>query len=179
MDKCTLFYYTCFILQVCPNGVIQFESERFNRWPYKFGQRYWLRYDPILAPYWSNIDLVNSFVTGPSKVFYQIYSDSMPGANTTLGMATADVMKLLTRPLPTNFSASWVLVVTWEKLRPRELTAASQSLVRYVKYYFERCNKMYDRYMKRYQVMFSVNGTNLLHVSQGLTDYLAHCLMNY
>ena len=120
----------CFTLQVCPNGVVQFESERFNRWPYKFGQRYWLRYDPILAPYWSNIDLVNSFVTGPSKVFYQTYSVSDPGANTTLSMATADVMKLLSRPLPTNFSASWVLVVTWENLRPREYTAASQNLVR-------------------------------------------------
>ncbi|XP_068712588.1 uncharacterized protein [Montipora foliosa] len=116
-------------LHVCPNGVVQFESERFNRWPYRFGQRYWLRYDPILAPYWSNIDLVNSFVTGPSKVFYQIYSDSIPGANTTLIMAMADVMKLLSRPLPTNFSASWVLVVTWEKLRPREYTAASQNLM--------------------------------------------------
>ena len=135
-DKSTLFYYTGFVLQVCPNGVVQFESERFNRWPYKFGQRYWLRYDPVLAPYWSNIDLVDSFVNGPSKVFYQIYSDSIPGANTTLSMATADVKKLLSRPLPTNFSASWVLVVTWEKLRPRELTAASQSLVRYVEYSF-------------------------------------------
>ena len=142
---CTI-YHTCFVLQVCPNGVVQFESERFNRWPYKFGQRYWLRYDPILAPYWSNIDLVDSFVNGTSKVFYQIYSDSIPGANTTLSMATADVKKLLSRPLPTNFSASWVLVVTWEKLRAREYTAASQSLVRYVKYSFERRNKMYERY---------------------------------
>lgn len=133
----TLFYYTFFILQVCPNGVIQFESERINRWPYKFGQRYWLRYDATLAPYWSNIDLVNSFVIGPSKVFYHIYSDSIPGSNTTLSVATADVMRLLLRPLPTNFSATWVLVVTWENLRPREYKAASENLVRYVPYSFE------------------------------------------
>ena len=86
----------------------------------------------MLAPYWSDIDPVKSFVTGPSKVFYQIYSDTIPDSNTTLTMATADVMKLLSRPLPTNFSATWVLVVTWEKLRPQEYSAAPQNLVRFV-----------------------------------------------
>ncbi|KAL9953601.1 hypothetical protein ACROYT_G041044 [Oculina patagonica] len=114
-------------LHICPNGVIQFERERINRWPYKFGQRYWLRDDAMLAPYWSNVDFGSSFVNGPSKVFYHVYSDSMPSSNITLSEATEDVMKLLKRPLATNFTASWVLVVTWEKLRPREYN--SQNLL--------------------------------------------------
>ncbi|XP_078349239.1 mucin-like protein [Oculina patagonica] len=116
-------------LHICPNGVIQFERERINRWPYKFGQRYWLRDDAMLAPYWCNIDFGSSFVNGPSKVFYHVYSDSIPSSNTTLSKATEDVMKLFRRPLATNFTASWVLVVTWEKLRPRGYNADSQNLL--------------------------------------------------
>lgn len=96
----------------------------------------------MLAPYWSNIDFGNSFVNGPSKVFYHVYSDSVPGSNTTLSEATEDVMKLLLRPLPTSFNASWVLVVTWVDLRPREYTEASKNLVSYVSLRFNTTSHM-------------------------------------
>lgn len=119
----------------------------------------------MLAPYWSYIDPVESFVTGPSKVFYQVYSDTIQGSNTTLTMATADVMKLLSRPLPTNFSATWVLVVTWEKLRPQEYTAAPQNLVRYV----QDNNTLNFLQIYEKLIMFSINGTNLLQGFNTLT----------
>ena len=83
----------------------------------------------MLAPYWSNIDFGSFFVLRPSKVFYHVYDDSIPGSNTTLAEATEDVMKLLRRPLPTSFNATWVLVVTWENLRPSEYNGI-QNLVR-------------------------------------------------
>ena len=83
----------------------------------------------MLAPYWSRIDRRVSFTNGPSKVFYHVYSNSTLGSNITLMKATNDVYRLLSRPLPTKFEASWVLVVTWEKLRPWELNAASPNLV--------------------------------------------------
>ncbi|XP_068732482.1 uncharacterized protein [Montipora capricornis] len=115
-------------LYICCNGAIQFERERMNRWPYKFGQRYWLRYDAMLAPYWSNVDCTGSSVDGPPKVFYHVYSDSVPGSNETLSKATNDVNKLLTRPLATKFEATWALVVTWEKLHPQHYSTFSDSL---------------------------------------------------
>ena len=84
----------------------------------------------MLAPYWSQVDDVTSFSNGPSKVFYHMFSESEPGSNTTLREATADVIKLISRPLPTKFNASWVLVVTWVNLRPKGYDADSQNLVR-------------------------------------------------
>ena len=130
----TIMFFYVTIPQICCNGAIQFESERINRWPYKFGQRYWLRYDAMLAPYWSNVDCGSSFVTGPSKVFYHVFSDSEAGSNVTLSTASADVRKLLNRPFANNFNASWVLVITWDELRPREFQydVSSQNLVRCV-----------------------------------------------
>ena len=98
-----------------------------NRWPYKFGQRYWLRYDSMLAPYWSNVDCSGSSIDGPLKVFYHVYSDSVQGSNETLSKATTDVINLLTRPLGTTFEATWALVVTWQKLHPQHYSASSDS----------------------------------------------------
>ena len=105
----------------------------------------------MLAPYWSNVDCHSSFINGLSKVFYHVYSDSQAGSNVTLSEASADVKKLHNRPFAKNFNASWVLVVTWEKLRPREYNVASQNLVRYVYHspfvllciYIYLCNSIY------------------------------------
>ena len=94
----------------------------------------------MLAPYWSNVDCRSSFINGRSKVFYHVYSDSQEGSNVTLSEASADVKKLHNRPFAKDFNASWVLVVTWEKLRPYNV--ASQNLVRYV-FHFHICFIMY------------------------------------
>ena len=98
----------------------------------------------MLAPYWSNVDCRSSFINGRSKVFYHVYSDSQAGSHVTLSEASADVKKLHNRPFARDFNASWVLVVTWEKLRPREFqyNVASQNLVRYV-FHFHVCFIMY------------------------------------
>ena len=106
------------------------KRKTLNRWPYKFGQRYWLRYYAMLAPYWSMVDCHSSFINGPSKVFYHVYCDTKSGSNAVLIKATNDVTRLYPRPLPTKFKASWVLVVTWLKLRPLGLNLASPNLVR-------------------------------------------------
>ncbi|KAJ7374328.1 hypothetical protein OS493_007416 [Desmophyllum pertusum] len=59
-------------LYICPNGVIQFGIKKINQAPYNFGQRHWLKRLPMLASYWAPTDL-QSFVDGPSKVFYHAY----------------------------------------------------------------------------------------------------------
>ena len=85
----------------------------------------------MLAPYWSLTDTYDSFVRqSVSKVFYHVYSDSDPGSILMLKMASLDVRKLLSTPLPTDFKASWVLVITWENLRPYRYPASMANQVR-------------------------------------------------
>ena len=47
-----------------------------------------------------------------------------------LNTATSDVKRLLVKPLPTDFKASWVLVTTWENLRPYHFPASMANMVR-------------------------------------------------
>ena len=87
----------------------------------------------MLAPYWAPTDL-RSFVNGPSKVFYHIYEG--PGSNAMLKKATADVLSVFSSKLPQgkNFSASWVLVVTWQDIRHQLQNDITKNLVRFSEY---------------------------------------------
>ena len=87
----------------------------------------------MLAPYWAPTDL-ESFVNGPSKVFYHVYDAKQPNSNATLQNATADVLSVFGGKLPQGktFKASWVLVVTWKDIRHKELNSVTKNLVRYV-----------------------------------------------
>lgn len=119
--------------QICPNGAIQFERDSINQGPYPFGQRPWLRYIAMLAPYWAPTDL-RSFVDGPSKVFYHVYQG--PDSNATLQKATADVLGVFSSELPQGktFEASWVLVVTWQDIRHQLQNDVTKNLVRFAVY---------------------------------------------
>jgi len=103
-------------LNICPPGTIQFERDGINQGPYRFGERPWLRYTPMLAPYWAPTDL-GSFIDGPSKVFYHVYQG--PDSSAILQKATDDVLTVFSSDLPQGktFFASWVLVVTWQDIR--------------------------------------------------------------
>ena len=87
----------------------------------------------MLAPYWAPTDL-RSFVNGPSKVFYHIYEG--PGSNAMLKKATADVLSVSSSNLPQgkNFTASWVLVVTWQDIRHQLQNDITKNLVRLSEY---------------------------------------------
>ena len=87
----------------------------------------------MLAPYWAPTDL-RSFVNGPSKVFYHIYEG--PGSNAMLKKATADVFSVFSSKLPQgkNFTASWVLVVTWQDIRHQLQNDITKNLVRLSEY---------------------------------------------
>lgn len=89
---------------------------------------------PMLTPYWSRVDYFESFCAGPedcssihyvnrSVVYYQNYTkDSQTQmAAYVLGNASEEVRNH-TRPSEAfqGFSASWVLVVTWLRLRPED-----------------------------------------------------------
>ena len=115
--------------QICPTGTIQFERSGINQGPYRFGERPWLRYSPMLAPYWAPTDL-RSFVDGPSKVFYQVYQG--PDSNAMLQKATEDVLSVFSSQLPQGktFSASFVLVVTWQDIRHQLQNDITKNLVR-------------------------------------------------
>ena len=71
----------------------------------------------IMAPFWATTDTFSAFRDGHSKVYYQVYK---PGANersaAILSMASGDVQRYTGEFA--NFEATWVLVVTWEKLCP-------------------------------------------------------------
>ncbi|XP_068728477.1 mucin-like protein isoform X2 [Montipora capricornis] len=116
-------------LYICPYGTIQFELDRFNQRPYNFGQRYWLRFSSMIAPYWTRTDLGRSFLNGPSKVFYHIYTG--PNYAEILKNATSDVLQSesgSSLPEGKTFNATWVLVVTWVKLRHLELNPIAKKL---------------------------------------------------
>ena len=84
---------------------------------------------PMLTPYWSKIDHDRSFCSSPgnchfnyanrSIVFYQVYKDISLTQNTSyiLGNASEEVRRNQPEAFG-NFSAKWVLVVTWLRLRP-------------------------------------------------------------
>ncbi|XP_067024678.1 uncharacterized protein [Acropora muricata] len=116
-------------LYICPYGTIQFDRDRFNQRPYNFGQRYWLRFSSMIAPYWTRTDLGRSFTDGPSEVFYHIYS----GRNDAefLKNVTSDVLRSTASaslPKGKTFHATWVLVVTWMNLRHFELNPITEKL---------------------------------------------------
>lgn len=118
--------------QICPNGVIQFGIKKINQAPYNFGQRHWLKRLPMLASYWAPTDL-QSFVDGPSKVFYHAYDKYREPV--LLQKATADVLSIFYNTLPTKgktFEASWALVVTWQDIRHQKENDVTKTLVRYL-----------------------------------------------
>jgi len=119
------------LFQICRNGLLLFDSKWLPWWPYNFGERWWLKKRAMLAPYWSLTDTYYSFAGhGVSRVYYHKYSDSDPGSFHMLNTATSDVKRLLMEPLPTDFQASWVLVTTWENLRPYRYPASMADTVR-------------------------------------------------
>ncbi|RMX36464.1 hypothetical protein pdam_00010052, partial [Pocillopora damicornis] len=111
-------------VHICRNGLLLFDSQWLPWWPYNFGERWWLKKEAMLAPYWGLTDTDDSFVIqGFSKVYYHVYSDSDPSSTPLLKRASSDTKRLLSTPLPTAFKASWVLVVTWKNLRPYQYPA--------------------------------------------------------
>ena len=90
---------------------------------------------PMLFPFWSKIDIYDSFCSSEqdcpsddidyenrSAVFYQVYREDNNAMNASyiLDKASKDVRENSNDPEFQNFTASWVLVVTWLRLRPEE-----------------------------------------------------------
>ena len=90
---------------------------------------------PMLFPFWSKIDIYDSFCSSEqdclsgdidyenrSAVFYQVYTEDNNAMNASyiLDKASKDVRENSNGPEFQNFTASWVLVVTWLRLRPEE-----------------------------------------------------------
>ena len=75
----------------------------------------------IIAPFWAPVDEYVAFKVNHSKVYYQVYTDTEPNNN-----RTSDILKMASRHVQiyeesskfANFSATWVLVVTWKNLCP-------------------------------------------------------------
>ena len=132
-NKSITFLYLLSSYQICPTGTIQFERNGINQGPYRFGERPWLRYSPMLAPYWAPTDL-GSFVDGPSKVFYHVYQG--PGSYAMLQKATEDVLSVFSSRLPQGktFFASFALVVTWQDIRHHLQNDITKNLVRLSNY---------------------------------------------
>ena len=63
-------------LQICRNGLIQFDLEWPFSYPYKFGARYWLDGFAMIAPYWALTDTYWSFKRRDFYRFQYYYSPS-------------------------------------------------------------------------------------------------------
>lgn len=83
----------------------------------------------MLAPFWSKIDSELSFCSSPgdcyfnytnrSSVFYQVYTDASQTLKATHVLGNASEQVRSNQPEGfRNFSAKWVMVVTWLRLRP-------------------------------------------------------------
>lgn len=120
-----------FFFQICPDGTIRFDEPfvlnfvpvptwNIERFPFNIA---------MFFPFWSVIDRDHSFCSSAqdcivhysnrSAVFYQVYTEgsNAPNASYILDRASQDV-KNNTQEFG-FFSASWVLVVTWLRLRPK------------------------------------------------------------
>lgn len=67
-------------------------------------------------------------------MFYHVYKG--PGSNAMLQKATADVLSVFSSKLPQGkkFTASWVLVVTWQDIRHQLQNGITKNLVRFSEY---------------------------------------------
>ena len=87
---------------------------------------------PMLFPFWSKIDIYDSFCSSEqdclsgdidyknrSAVFYQVYTEDN-NTSYIIDKASKDVRENSNDQKFQNFKASWVLVVTWLRLRPEE-----------------------------------------------------------
>ena len=105
--------------RVWPRPVPTYDVEEF---PFAFA---------MLTPFWSKIDYDQSFCSSSqdcgvnyvnrSVVYYQVYTQESQTQKATdiLGKASAQVRN--NQPAFHDFSATWVLVVTWLRLRPEDL----------------------------------------------------------
>ena len=74
----------------------------------------------MFAPFWARNDQYQSFKSGISKVYYHIYDKIQRDHDHTseiLALASKHVEKYGDGRFA-NFTAMWVLVVTWENLCP-------------------------------------------------------------
>ncbi|XP_044174744.1 uncharacterized protein LOC114975818 isoform X3 [Acropora millepora] len=107
-------------LHICRNGKIQTNSEWSVQWPRKFGVSYYVDTIGMFAPFWARSDQYQSFESGISKVYYHIYEKSQGDHDQTskiLALASKHVEQYVGGRFA-SFTATWVLVVTWENLCP-------------------------------------------------------------
>ncbi|XP_067053673.1 fibrillin-2-like isoform X3 [Acropora muricata] len=107
-------------LHICRNGKIQTNSEWSLQWPRKFGVSFFLDRIGMFAPFWARSDQYQSFKSGISKVYYHIYDKSQSNNDQTskiLALASKHVKQYGGERFA-GFTATWVLVVTWENLCP-------------------------------------------------------------
>ena len=87
-------------------------------WPRRFGVHWWLRNMGIIAPFWATTDTYLAFRDGHSSVYYQVYSQNKESSSEILNMASQDVKRYTDGDTFADFTANWVLVVTWHMLCP-------------------------------------------------------------
>lgn len=120
--------------QICADGTIRFDQALvLNSAPLPTWDTLKFRFTvPMLFPFWSVIDRDHSFCSSAedclfdysnrSAVFCQVYKEGSNASNASyiLDRASQDVRN--NTQSFSFFSATWVLVVTWLRLRPKVLS---------------------------------------------------------
>ncbi|KAI8519983.1 hypothetical protein Bbelb_032400 [Branchiostoma belcheri] len=132
-------------LYVCDNGVIQFDRSYRNSWPTKFGSAWYMRSRAMIAPFWAYSD-PSSFSrfdeeTLKSHIYYQVYKEGDGKIDTSaiLSRASLDARNTPNTNVPSDFQATWVLVVTWIRLPPNVGCGSYYTRWWYSYYYY--CNR--------------------------------------
>ncbi len=109
--------YLHFIFQVCANGLVKFDEGNYEIIPRNFGTFNGQRTSgSSLAPYWSFVDL-DYFESGHSRVFYRKYGEPNNDFRGVFAKATAYGNRIFQI---SDYSPSWVTVITWVDLRPKQ-----------------------------------------------------------
>ena len=88
---------------------------------------------PILAPYWTDIDLRHT----QSSLYYNTYSrNDGRKAQTILNIASERINNFSEEA---NFKGEWLLLATWDKARPYLATENDEQVRYYIIF-----NKIYD-----------------------------------
>ena len=70
----------------------------------------------VIAPFWATTDTHFAFRKNHSRVYYQVYEENKGSSNEIIARASRHVQNYAKGF--SKFMATWVLVVTWEKLCP-------------------------------------------------------------
>ncbi|XP_067927983.1 serine-rich adhesin for platelets-like [Watersipora subatra] len=109
-----------YAINICNNGLMSFDLDWMQYYPWSFGLNYWYEQQSFFSPLWSIADevtmslLSDDWPQARTQIYYQVYERAVGMSDQTaaiLSRAEQDVLD--SSYTVSSFQPSWVLVVTW------------------------------------------------------------------